>query len=285
MKLTGEYLKKHREAKNISLEQASLVTKIGVTTLKAIETSNFKKLPPKSYLRGFVFSYGSFLGVDKDKLSQLFAEEMGSTNPEVQQEVIQKQTWQTIPVINKVKINAKTFIACGLVAMLVLAFAIQSLIKKYQNEQIIIPESTNISEVNKIKHDNPIIKVTPTDTKTPAQPTIDKPEVEARPAVEAVAKPTKKITNTTITSNTVYSNPRSYKELVVEATKDTSITIKIGNNNDKVIKLLNGDFHTIKARSKLTLITKDPEAIKLIYNGTLQTKNLPSDKNQFSVTY
>ena len=60
MKIVGEYLKKHREAKNISLEQAALVTKISASTLKAIEEANTKKLPSKSYLRGFVFSYGQF---------------------------------------------------------------------------------------------------------------------------------------------------------------------------------------------------------------------------------
>ena len=270
MKLVGEFLKKNREAKKISLEQAALVTKISTGTLRDIESANLKKLPSKSYLRGFVFSYGQFLGVDKIELEKLFAEEMGSTNPEVQQEIIQQQTWQTIPVINKVRINAKTFIVAGLIAMLLIAVSVQSIIKKYQNEKIIVP-NTEISETKKIQHAEPVVK----DSKSLAPDTEPKEDNSATKAEKTAA---------TITQDTIYTTPTDFKELIVEATKDTSVTVKIGEKDEKIIKLLSGDFHTIKARSKLVLQAQDPKSIKLIYNGILQTK-LSKEDTPLTITY
>jgi len=270
MKIVGDYLKKHREAKNISLEQAALVTKISAGTLRAIESANTKKLPSKSYLRGFVFSYGQFLNVDRDELSKLFAEEMGSTNPEVQQEVIKQQTWQTIPVINKIKINTKTFIIAGLVSLLFIAIVTQSVVRKYQKEKIISP-NTNITETKKILHPEPKVEIAKVE---PA-----KEEVKS----EEPVIPKEKVA-TTVTQDTLYQETNDFKELIIEATADTSVSVKIGNNKEKSIKLLDGDFHTVKARSKLIFQTKNPEAVKLIYNGVLQTK-LDKQKSPLTVTY
>ena len=79
---------------------------------------------------------------------------MGSTNPKVTQEVIQRQTWQTIPFINRIRINAKTFIIAGLVALLFIAITTQSIVKKYQKEKVITPNIA-ITETKKILHDEP----------------------------------------------------------------------------------------------------------------------------------
>ena len=268
MKIVGEYLKKHREIKNISLEQAALVTKISASTLRAIEEANTKKLPSKSYLRGFVFSYGQFLNVDKDELEKLFAEEVGSTNPKVHEEIIQKQTWQTIPIINRIRINAKTFVIAGLLTLLVAAITAQSIIKKYQNEKIIIPDAT-ISETKKIISNDP-------ETIIPA----DEPETIV--VDEKVPEKSKKAT--IINKDTIYQQASEFKELIVEAKKDTSVSVTIGKSEKKIIKLLSGDFHTIKAKSKLIFETQEPKAIKLIYNGVLQSKYGESE-NPLTVTY
>ncbi len=269
MKIVGDYLKKHREIKNISLEQAALVTKISAGTLRAIEEANLKKLPSKSYLRGFVFSYGQFLDVDKNELEKLFAEEMGSTNPKVHQEIIQKQTWQTIPLINKIKINAKTFIVAGLVGLLFLAITAQSIIKKYQNEKVITP-NVAIVETKKILHPEPIAK--PIEKKAIEE---TKAKDEAIPAVK---------TATQITQDTIYQDSKEFKELIIQAKDDTTVTIKIGDKEKRNIKLLSGDFHTIKAKSKLIFQAPDPKSIKLIYNGVLQTK-FENNDNPITVTY
>ncbi|QDK39497.1 RodZ family helix-turn-helix domain-containing protein [Bdellovibrio sp. NC01] len=82
MKKTGEILRKAREEKGLSLNEVSLALKISSKVLKAIEEGDEKNLPAKTFLRGFVKSYASYLHLNADKVLETFYEEMGSTRPQ-----------------------------------------------------------------------------------------------------------------------------------------------------------------------------------------------------------
>jgi len=82
MKKTGEILKAAREAKGLSLNEVGLSLKISSKVLKAIEDGDDSHLPAKTFLRGFVKSYATFLRLDADKVLEQFYEEMGSTRPQ-----------------------------------------------------------------------------------------------------------------------------------------------------------------------------------------------------------
>jgi cytoskeleton protein RodZ len=81
MKKTGEMLKKAREEKGLSLNEVGLSLKISNKVLKAIEDGDESHLPAKTFLRGFVKSYASFLRMDVDSVMEVFHEEVGSTSP------------------------------------------------------------------------------------------------------------------------------------------------------------------------------------------------------------
>ncbi|MBC7372116.1 MAG: helix-turn-helix domain-containing protein, partial [Bdellovibrionaceae bacterium] len=81
MKRTGELLKKAREQKGLSINEIGLSLKISSKILKAIEDGNLSQLPAKTFLRGFVQSYASYLRVDVNEIMRIFQEEMGSTRP------------------------------------------------------------------------------------------------------------------------------------------------------------------------------------------------------------
>lgn len=81
MKKTGEILKKAREEKGLSLNEVGLALKISSKVLKAIEEGDDANLPAKTFLRGFVKSYASYLRLDADKVLETFYEEHGSTKP------------------------------------------------------------------------------------------------------------------------------------------------------------------------------------------------------------
>lgn len=81
MKNTGEILKKAREEKGLSLHEIGLSLKINSKILKAIEEGDEAHLPAKTFLRGFVLSYATFLHLDTNHVLQVFYEEMGSTKP------------------------------------------------------------------------------------------------------------------------------------------------------------------------------------------------------------
>lgn len=60
----GEYLRREREMRGIPLDEIAEETRIGRGALQALENDDFKKLPPLVYVRGFLRTYASYLGLD-----------------------------------------------------------------------------------------------------------------------------------------------------------------------------------------------------------------------------
>lgn len=68
MRTVGQLLKETREAKLYSLEEVEKHTKIRKELLEALEEDNYSKLPPLTFIQGFVKNYGKFLGLESEKL-------------------------------------------------------------------------------------------------------------------------------------------------------------------------------------------------------------------------
>ncbi len=68
----GQLLKKERENKKITLEQVEKETRIRIVNLKAIESEDWSQFQSRTYVQGVIKRYGSFLGLDAEKLSAYF---------------------------------------------------------------------------------------------------------------------------------------------------------------------------------------------------------------------
>lgn len=68
----GTILRRARNAKNISLEQAENDTRIRMDYLKALETDDYDKLPGETFLKGMIRTYGNYLGLDGLELVQQY---------------------------------------------------------------------------------------------------------------------------------------------------------------------------------------------------------------------
>ncbi|UFS71268.1 DUF4115 domain-containing protein [Geomonas sp. RF6] len=64
----GELLRSTREARGVTLEEATRTTKISRTYLTAIEEGRFEKLPNPAYIKGFLRLYAGFLGLSGDEV-------------------------------------------------------------------------------------------------------------------------------------------------------------------------------------------------------------------------
>jgi len=64
MEPPGKYLRRERELRNLSIEEAAKLTKIRGHLLTAIEEDRYEILPPGLYLRGFLMTYARYLGLD-----------------------------------------------------------------------------------------------------------------------------------------------------------------------------------------------------------------------------
>lgn len=68
MRTVGQLLKETREAKLYTLDEVEKHTKIRKELLKALEDDDYTKLPPLTFIQGFIKNYGKFLGLDAGKL-------------------------------------------------------------------------------------------------------------------------------------------------------------------------------------------------------------------------
>jgi len=68
MQTIGSYLKSGREARNIGLSEVARSTKISKWYLDCLEKDEFDKIPGGPYIKGYIASYASFIGIEEDEI-------------------------------------------------------------------------------------------------------------------------------------------------------------------------------------------------------------------------
>ena len=64
----GQFLKREREFRRMTLEDLSRLSKISPNTLRTIESDQFASLPKGNYIKGFLRAYAVHLGLDLEDL-------------------------------------------------------------------------------------------------------------------------------------------------------------------------------------------------------------------------
>ena len=75
MRTVGSILKDTREANFYTLEEIEKATKIRYELLVALEADDYSKLPPSSFVQGFIKNYAKFLKLDSEKVLAVFRRE------------------------------------------------------------------------------------------------------------------------------------------------------------------------------------------------------------------
>lgn len=75
MRTVGQILKEERERKFYTLDEIEEATKIRKELLEALEAGQYSKLPPPTFVQGFIKNYGKFLKLDTNKLLAIFRRE------------------------------------------------------------------------------------------------------------------------------------------------------------------------------------------------------------------
>ncbi len=68
MQTIGNCLKNGREARNIGLSEVARSTKISQWYLDCLEKDEFDKIPGGPYIKGYIASYASFIGIEEDEI-------------------------------------------------------------------------------------------------------------------------------------------------------------------------------------------------------------------------
>jgi cytoskeleton protein RodZ len=64
MESIGDYLKRERDLRNITLEEVANATKINIGILKTIEEGQTERFPAEVFVRGFIRCYAQYIGLD-----------------------------------------------------------------------------------------------------------------------------------------------------------------------------------------------------------------------------
>lgn len=75
MRTVGQILKEERERKFYTLDEIEKATKIRKELLEALEAGQYFKLPPPTFVQGFIKNYGKFLGLNSEKLLAIYRRE------------------------------------------------------------------------------------------------------------------------------------------------------------------------------------------------------------------
>lgn len=75
MRTVGQVLKEERERKFYTLDEIEKATKIRKELLQALEAGQYNKLPPQTFVQGFIKNYGKFLNLNTEKLLAVYRRE------------------------------------------------------------------------------------------------------------------------------------------------------------------------------------------------------------------
>lgn len=75
MRTVGQVLKEEREKKFYTLLEVEKATKIRKELLEALEAGQYSRLPPPTFIQGFIKNYGKFLNLNSEKLLAIFRRE------------------------------------------------------------------------------------------------------------------------------------------------------------------------------------------------------------------
>jgi hypothetical protein len=77
----GSALRRGREVRGLSLDDAARDTRLRVDQLDALERGDYDVLPGDVYVRASLRTYASYLGLDPDKVSQAYARNVEEVEP------------------------------------------------------------------------------------------------------------------------------------------------------------------------------------------------------------
>jgi cytoskeletal protein RodZ len=63
MESVGQFLRRQRQAKRMSIEEISRATRVPASSVERIEADRFDELPGEVFVRGFIRSYARAVGV------------------------------------------------------------------------------------------------------------------------------------------------------------------------------------------------------------------------------
>ena len=137
MQTIGSCLKSGREARNIRLSEVAQSTKISKWYLDCLEKDEFDKIPGGPYIKGYIASYASYIGIEEDEiLKQYDSLQINSDDEnEVQDNLSEDKKRQKSPGSS---FSKKNLLILSMAVLILLAFGINHFF--FQNKTHIVAQ-------------------------------------------------------------------------------------------------------------------------------------------------
>ena len=148
MREIGEYLRKVREEKRISLKDVQEATKISMRYLESIDRGDFNGIPGEVYRKGFIVNYANAIGLDGQEVLQKYNDL--KTEQEEQIHLAQLAREEEEKNRSKIKLNWPKEVYLTFVALMIGTLIIVSLFAfSSYNQEGIEEASANDSNTNR----------------------------------------------------------------------------------------------------------------------------------------
>lgn len=140
----GNYLKKMREKKKLTVKIISQHTKINSTKLELLEANNFSELPNQAYVMGYVKSYSKTLGLDQKYCLELLDKAYGKSHGAIAQQQLERLSQADKPRVEESGDNPLAKIVAGVAALAVVVGILAFLSQREQNNEVV--DQTSLAE-------------------------------------------------------------------------------------------------------------------------------------------
>ncbi|MDZ7586747.1 MAG: helix-turn-helix domain-containing protein, partial [Patescibacteria group bacterium] len=144
MKTIGEILKNARVSRKLTLTDLSRLTKISLTTLKALEKNQFNKLPSTTYIQGFIKNYTQALRLDPAKTLAVFKRDYDRHHAK---KILPQGLIQPLNQSFLTSVFGRNLIAASIILLILAGYLIFMIIKLYRPPQLIIDQPQEAQEV------------------------------------------------------------------------------------------------------------------------------------------
>ena len=247
----GSILRRCREFHNITLEEASETTKIGISHLKALEDDQISEFANQAYLKGFLRIYATYLGLNSEDVARMYTKLFGPQGDKTDPAGIS-------PPGNRPKrrlISLKKLIFPALLLVLILITATffkrppPPLVRQPQLAPIVVPPVQNAAIQN----------VQSSARKVKREPEIPAPKMEKQPSER-----------TAVAKSVPVERPEAAVKgfiLKIKVTQNGTLMVTVDDSAAQPYELATGDVIEWKAEKKVALELSDAGRIDVELNG------------------
>lgn len=283
MESPGEYLRRERELRGVSLAKIYEATRVPMKFLEAIEADSLEGLPHKAFVKGFIRSYCKVLGLDENDavlryevyLKEREAETLSDERKAVSGPSRAKKNAQSTPVRLPKKLRTYAFVAA---AVLIIAAAYAVSLKKDAPVEVEAEDASGITAVEDADAPPSLSPALPEPSAMPVSPAgpPEKTAPEAAPKAVVAPSPAKarpekaveKDAREQAASVNAEAAPKSIHTLTARASEMVWIKIGIDGGEPKEVLLREGERFTWTGAEGFSVVVGNAGGVTLTYNGS-----------------